>query len=112
MNILVSQNRRSTGAASDRTGGFVRWGQRVWLACICAALAAGYAIADDKGASCGNGGPEIKKIEIPTEGKIPRWSCQEPEITVEPVWRGEQITCEFSIRNEGEALLEIKAAGG
>jgi len=46
------------------------------------------------------------------EGKAPRLVCDQMKYTVENLWSGQQIECVFNIRNDGDANLEIKAAGG
>jgi len=45
-------------------------------------------------------------------GPHPRYVCENPEITLEPVWQGEKAEVVFKIRNEGQADLEIQVKGG
>lgn len=45
-------------------------------------------------------------------GPYPRFAVDESEVVLDPVWKGEALDCTFVIRNEGEAVLEIRAAGG
>lgn len=45
-------------------------------------------------------------------GPHPRITFDETEVVLDPVWKGEALDCTFVIRNEGEAVLEIRAAGG
>ena len=44
--------------------------------------------------------------------KGPVWACSEQTIQTEPVWAGQDVSCTFTIRNEGTANLKIKAKGG
>ena len=45
-------------------------------------------------------------------GPHPRITFDETEVVLDPVWKGEMLDCTFVIRNEGDAVLEIRAAGG
>jgi len=66
-------------------------------------------------AGCGSdtGTPDPTPSTKSTKGGAsPRWVCLEPNLTTDPVWRGQQIECAFMIRNEGTANLKIKARGG
>lgn len=44
--------------------------------------------------------------------KGPVWACSERTIQTEPVWAGQDVSCTFTIRNEGTTNLKIKAKGG
>lgn len=42
-----------------------------------------------------------------------KWACDKDTVSLDPVWRGnQQLTFGFDIRNEGTAILQIKAKGG
>jgi hypothetical protein len=82
----------------------------VWSAALCLVLAVDYATAQCSGAK---DGPQVQKSAIAQPvGGAPRWVCPNANLTIDPLWRGEQIACSFLIRNEGTAQLDIKARGG
>ncbi|MFH0980877.1 MAG: hypothetical protein V2A79_04990 [Planctomycetota bacterium] len=60
-------------------------------------------------AKSGCGGGQGGDLQ-PNEGA--KWVCAQPTILLEPVYSGASLTCEFQIRNEGTADLDIKAKGG
>ena len=95
----------------------------VWLAAISVA-----AVGTRVCAQCG-GGPEpakpgptklqpkkaepVKPVAMSnTEAAGPRWVCDQPVVTIDPVWRGEPMVFDFSFRNEGTDNLQVKLRGG
>ena len=95
----------------------------VWLAALGIA-----AMGAEVCAQCGGGSepakPEPielqpKKVETvksaqtsKTEVAGPRWVCDQPMVTIDPVWRGEPMVFNFTFRNEGSANLQVKLKGG
>ena len=54
-------------------------------------------------------------VLIPTpsqDGPQPKWACDEPLVTADPIWKGEKIEFAFNVRNDGEGPLKILAKGG
>ncbi len=49
---------------------------------------------------------------LPLDGPPPKWVCDVTKLEMEPVWHGAQIKAGFTIKNEGEGNLKIKAKGG
>lgn len=41
-------------------------------------------------------------------GKAPKAVCDQPNVEAEPVWKGQNLSCAFTIRNEGDADLFIR----
>ena len=82
-----------------------------WSAALCLAFAVDQAAAGQCGGP--KDGPQVQKSAIAKPvGGAPRWVCPNANVTIDPLWRGEQIACSFVIRNEGTADLDIKAKGG
>jgi len=65
---------------------------------------------DDKASTAGRSRLDMSTNHGPKDA--PRWNCAEPEITVPPVWHGDRIECNFTIKNDGTGPLNIKARGG
>lgn len=42
----------------------------------------------------------------------PQWFCAEENITLPDLWQGADIRCDFSIRNDGDADLNITMRPG
>jgi len=63
---------------------------------------------------CGSHGAGKAGVDLTpvAGGPQPLWVCGDPVCTIDPIWSGEQIACAFSIRNGGQADLNIKAKGG
>ena len=95
----------------------------VWLAAIGVA-----AMGTNVCAQCG-GGPEPEKpspvkLEPKKEAAVkpaaasspevagPRWVCDQPVVTIDPVWRGEPMVFNFTFRNEGTDNLQVLLKGG
>lgn len=59
-------------------------------------------------------GDTPEKAESAAEKKIPgpRWACDKPSITLDPVWRGEPLVYNFNFRNDGTEDLRVKLRGG
>ena len=78
--------------------------------------------AAKKGKGCGGGSSaaEGKRFvdqpgaeKKPSGGKKgPKWVCENAEINLEPVWRGQPLHFPFKIRNGGNEDLRISARGG
>ena len=47
-----------------------------------------------------------------TKGAGPRWVCDKPVVTIDPVWRGEPMLFKFDFRNDGTENLTLKLKGG
>jgi hypothetical protein len=45
-------------------------------------------------------------------GKLPKYRCDKPTVSVAEVWQGEQAKFTFTIANDGNADLSIKVKGG
>lgn len=65
---------------------------------------------DDKASTDGRSRLDMSTNHGPKDA--PRWNCAEPEVTVPPVWHGDRIECNFTIKNDGTGPLNIKARGG
>jgi hypothetical protein len=69
---------------------------------------------------CGHSSPEPpwalevgKPQDEASAGKgQPRWVCDQTTVKAEPVWEGKPVTFKFAFRNEGQAVLRVKARGG
>ena len=46
------------------------------------------------------------------EGPGPRWTCAAQNITLEPVWQGQPLEYNFTIRNPGQAILTVRLRKG
>ncbi len=60
-------------------------------------------------------GGGVQQIPEPTPapaGPQPKWAIENSNLTIPPIWHGQALRCGFTIRNEGEADLQIKAKGG
>jgi len=139
MNRFIMNDRDRDAAPVRFVSGGVRVLSYFWPALVCVALMVGHAAAfeDDTRGKAGQRGdaaktPKVQKKAIPKTGcgseagtqnpvptsestkggPAPRWVCDEPDLTTDPVWNGQQIECAFMIRNEGTADLKIKARGG
>lgn len=53
-------------------------------------------------------GPVGAHVVIPP-GKAPKAVCEKESIEAEPVWKGQTMTCNYTVRNEGDADLFIRA---
>jgi hypothetical protein len=47
-----------------------------------------------------------------TEGAVPRYVCESPRMTLQPVWEGKPIEATWVVKNEGEGDLKIKIKKG
>ena len=106
MSFCRVQNGR--GGASGRTRVRLAWA--AWSAALCLVFAVDHTVAQ---CSSAKDGPQVQKSAMakPVGGK-PAWVCKNSNVTIDPIWRGEQIACSFLISNEGAANLNIKAKGG
>jgi hypothetical protein len=65
------------------------------------------------GTEPGCGGRSNSTVPTPSpDGPQPRWVCEQPTITADPVWYGRPLDFVFEIRNEGEGDLRIQLKGG
>ncbi len=138
MNRFIMNDRDQDAAPARFAGGGVRVMRYVWPAVVCVALMVGSAAAlEDLVRGKGKKGdatkaPKVQKKATPRAGcgsdtgtpdptpsaqstkggASPVWVCPEPNLTTDPVWRGQQIECAFMIRNEGTVDLKIKGRGG
>jgi hypothetical protein len=102
-------------ASTPRTcaaySGGIRQKWLIWPALLSVAFLVSDAAAGGEG--CGSAEPtQVKAVPAPDPAVAPRLVCDETSVTIEPLWRGEQIACEFLIRNDGRSNLDIKAKGG
>jgi len=65
--------------------------------------------ADQLEASEGSGQPGAAGQKKDSKA---RWVCEKPTVTLEPVWSGQPLVCDFVLRNDGTENLTIKARGG
>ena len=86
----------------------IRLGRFAWPVVVCIAFVTNHAAAQ----CAGGENPKVKTAKARSVGGSVQWVCDKPTVTIDPIWRGEQIACSFSIRNEGTGDLKIKAKGG
>ncbi|MBU0637790.1 MAG: hypothetical protein KKB50_02920 [Planctomycetes bacterium] len=63
-----------------------------------------------QGKGCGDASGQVPKPS--PDGPQPKWTCEKPAITTEPVWRGAPLEYVFEIGNQGEGPLQIQLKGG
>ncbi|MBN2448409.1 MAG: hypothetical protein JXO22_16905 [Phycisphaerae bacterium] len=65
--------------------------------------------AQTKQSGCGPTGD----VPAPSpNGPHPKWTCEQPTVTIDPTWRGQPLVFKFPISNQGEADLHIHLKGG
>ena len=108
MTLLMKRDQAVNGPMVGPVHAGVRLGWPAWLAVVCVAFVVNHAAAQYGGAE----DPRVRTAVPKPAGGSPQWVCPESTVTIDPVWRGQQIECSFSIRNEGAGDLNIKARGG
>lgn len=56
---------------------------------------------------CGKATKRRQLMPPPADQPQPRWACAEPELAAEPCWPGKAVDFVFTLRNEGEGMLDI-----
>ena len=109
MNLLIKRGQAGKGPKRGPAGSSVLLGRIFVPAALCVALTVNYTAAAQR---TGDDAGKPKTVVAKPKGGPPRWVCPETNVTVPPIWRGQQIACPFIIRNEGAGALDIKAKGG
>ena len=64
-----------------------------------------------KAGGCGSKGTSAAPTPSP-DGPQPQWVCENPKITLDPVWSGTSAVFVFKVGNTGEGPLNIRVKGG
>lgn len=56
--------------------------------------------------------PAVAEIEQDEECHEPRWAVDEPVVKDLVAWRDEPLKCVFTVRNEGDAELQLHVEPG
>jgi len=69
--------------------------------------------AKSKKSGCGGADDDTPAKVTPAKpGTQPKFVCEQPKITLDPVWQGEPLVFKFNVRNDGDADLRLKIKGG